>query len=460
MSPRVLLVDDDPPLCATLRLGLGRRGFDVSFCTSAESALQALVGAEFDVVVTDLNMSGIGGIELCQRIVSNRPDVPVVVLTAFGSMDSAVAAIRAGAYDFINKPIEIEALAIAVDRAATHRSLRQEVKRLRLEAGRLPRFDALVGESPAMQEAYDLIERVAGVDATVLLTGESGTGKEVVARTLHERSHRRAAPLVAVNCAAMPEALLESELFGHAKGAFTDAKTAEVGLFSRANRGTIFLDEIGDMPMGLQPKLLRVLQERTVRPVGGRDEIPVDVRVVVATNRDLESAIEEGRFREDLYYRINVVQIPLPPLRARLGDILPLAQHFLTHFAARAGKSVSGIAPGAAQKLVAYAWPGNVRELQNSMERAVALTRFEQIGVDDLPEKVRDYRRSHVLVTSDDPSELVPLEEVERRYIARVMEVVRGNKTAAARILGIERKRLYRMLDRLDVGTGGPKALG
>ncbi len=456
MSPRVLLVDDDASLCETLALGLRKRGFVVEFRTAADDALRTLEADEFDVVVTDLNMRGLGGIELCERIVGSRPDVPVVVLTAFGSLDSAVAAIRAGAYDFINKPVELEVLAIAIDRAATHRRLREEVKRLRLESGRLPRFDALVGESPAMQEAYDLIERVAQVDATVLITGESGTGKEIVARTLHERSRRRGAPFVAINCAAMPESLLESELFGHTKGAFTDARTAETGLFSRANRGTIFLDEIGDMPLGLQPKLLRVLQERTVRPVGGRDEIPVDVRVVVATNRDLESAIEEGRFREDLYYRINVVHIPLPPLRARTGDILPLAQHFLSHFAARAGKSITGIAPAAAQKLVAYGWPGNVRELQNCMERAVALTRFDQIGVDDLSEKIREYRRSHVLVTSDDPSELVPLEEVERRYIARVMEAVGGNKTAAARILGIERKRLYRMLERLDVAGVTP----
>jgi len=456
MTPRVLLVDDDASLCETLAIGLRKRGFVVEFRTAADDALRALDADEFDVVVTDLNMRGLGGIELCERIVGSRPDVPVVVLTAFGSLDSAVAAIRAGAYDFINKPVELEVLAIAIDRAAAHRRLREEVKRLRLESGRLPRFDALVGESPAMQEAYDLIERVAEVDATVLITGESGTGKEIVARTLHERSRRRGAPFVAINCAAMPETLLESELFGHTKGAFTDARTAETGLFSRANRGTIFLDEIGDMPLGLQPKLLRVLQERTVRPVGGRDEIPVDVRVVVATNRDLESAIEEGRFREDLYYRINVVHIPLPPLRARVGDILPLAQHFLSLFASRADKTVTGVAAPAAEKLVTYAWPGNVRELQNCVERAVALTRFEQIVVDDLPAKIRDYRRSHVLVASDDPSELVPLEEVERRYIARVMEAVSGNKTAASRILGIDRKRLYRMLERLEVDV--PKA--
>jgi two-component system response regulator HydG len=451
MNPRILLVDDDATLCETLALGLGKRGFEVQSRTTGEEALRFVATDEVDVVVTDLNMGGLGGIELCTRIEGIRPDVPVVVLTAFGSLDSAVAAIRAGAYDFIHKPVELDVLAIALDRAATHRGLREEVRRLRKESGRLPRFDGMVGQSPAMQAAYDLIDRVAPADVSVLVTGESGTGKEIVARTLHERSHRRASPFVAINCAAVPEALLESELFGHARGAFTDAKTAEPGLFVRAHKGTLFLDEIGDMPLGLQPKLLRVLQERVIRPVGGREEIPIDVRVVAATHCDLESAIEEGRFREDLYYRINVVHVPLPPLRARVGDILPLAQHFLAHFASRAGKGVSGIAPAAAQKLVAYAWPGNVRELQNCMERAIALTRFDQIGVDDLPEKVRDYQRSHVLVSSDDPSELAPLEEVERRYIARVMEAVDGNKTAAARVLGIERKRLYRMLERLDV---------
>ncbi|HEY6460802.1 MAG TPA: sigma-54 dependent transcriptional regulator [Polyangiaceae bacterium] len=456
MSTRVLLVDDDASLCETLELGLRRRGIEVVSRTTADDALRALDDSDYEVVLTDLNMRGIGGIELCERVVANRPDLPVVVLTAFGNLESAVAAIRAGAYDFINKPVELDALKIAVDRAAAHRRLREEVKRLRQETGRLPRFDQLVGESPAMRAAYDLIERVAASDATVLVSGESGTGKEVVARAIHARSRRSGGPFVAINCAAMPEALLESELFGHARGAYTDAKTAEVGLLARASHGTILLDEIGDMPLGLQPKLLRVLQERTVRPVGGRDEVPIDVRVVAATNRDLESAIEEGRFREDLFYRINVVHVALPPLRARTGDILPLATHFLEHFAARAGKAVTGIAHAAAQKLIAYAWPGNVRELQNCMERAVALTLFDQIVVDDLPEKIRDYRRSHVLVASDDPSELVPLEEVERRYIARVMEAVSGNKTAAARVLGIDRKRLYRMLERLEVPVGAP----
>ena len=453
MSTGILLVDDDATLTDTLALGLRKRGFEVTSCTSAAQAVKSLETEDFDVVVTDLNLHGIGGLELCEHVVANRPDVPVIVLTAFGSLESAVNAIRAGAYDFINKPVELDVLAIAIERAAAHRSLREEVKRLRQEARKAPRFDAFVGQSPAMQAVYDLIERVATSEATVLVSGESGTGKEVVAREIHAQGRRPGGPFVAINCAAMPESLLESELFGHTKGAFTDAKTSEPGLFARANRGTIFLDEIGDMPLGLQPKLLRVLQERSVRPVGGRGEVPIDVRVIAATNRDLESAIEEGRFREDLYYRVNVVRIGLPPLRARVSDILPLAQHFLTFSAARAGKEVTGIASPAAEKLVAYAWPGNVRELQNCMEHAVALTRFEQIVVDDLPQKIRDYRRSHVLVASDDPSELVPLEEVERRYVARVVEAVRGNKTAAARVLGIDRKRLYRMLERLDVSV-------
>ncbi|MGD0678229.1 MAG: sigma-54 dependent transcriptional regulator [Polyangiaceae bacterium] len=453
MTARVLLVDDDAVLCETLAIGLKRRGYVVSWRTSADEGLLFLGPDEVDVVVTDLNMRGVNGLELCERIARSRPDVPVIVLTAFGSLDVAIAAIRAGAYDFINKPVEIEVLAIAVERAARHRGLGEEVKRLRIEASGAPRFEALIGQSAAMQGVYDLIDRVASTDATVLITGESGTGKEVVARAIHARSARREARFVPINCAAMPESLLESELFGHARGAFTDAKTAEPGLFAQAEGGSILLDEIGDMPLGMQPKLLRVLQERRVRPVGGRDEASVDVRVIVATNRDLESSIEEGRFREDLYYRINVVHVALPPLRARGGDVLPLAQHFLGRFAKRARKNVSGIAAPAAEKLLAYAWPGNVRELENSIERAVALTRFEDIVVDDLPEKIRDYHRSHVLVASDDPSELVPLEQVERRYIARVMEAVGGNKTAAARILGIERKRLYRMLARHDLSA-------
>ena len=286
------------------------------------------------------------------------------------------------------------------------------------------------------------------------MSGESGTGKELVARALHRRSKRSAGPFVAINCAAMPEQLLESELFGHTKGAFTDARSARPGLFVQAKGGTIFLDEIGDMPVGLQPKLLRALQERTVRPVGGDTETPIDVRVVAASNRDLETAIEERKFREDLYYRINVIHVELPPLRARGADVILLATHYLQHFAVQSQKDVRSLDSEAAEKLSAYAWPGNVRELANCMERAVALTRNESIGIADLPEKIRSYRTSHVLVAATDPTELVPMEEVEKRYILRVLEAVGGNKTLAAQVLGLDRKTLYRKLDRYGSERG------
>ena len=298
-----------------------------------------------------------------------------------------------------------------------------------------------------MQAVYDLLGRIADSPATVLITGESGTGKEVAARALHERGPRKGRPFVAINCSAVPEALLESELFGHARGAFTDARAARAGLLLQATGGTLLLDEIGDMPIALQPKLLRSLQERTLRPVGGDEEMPFDVRIIATTNRDLHALVEEGRFREDLYFRINVIHVEMPPLRARGGDVLLLAQHFIDVHATRAGKHVTGLSPPAAEKLLAYSWPGNVRELQNCIERAIALTQHERIGVEDLPETVRAYKRSHVLIATDDPSELVSLAEVERRYVLRVLEAVGGNKTSAAHILGVTRKTLYRKLE-------------
>jgi two-component system, NtrC family, response regulator AtoC len=448
VSGRVLIVDDDASMCEMLEAGLRKLGFEVAWKTSADEALDTLGKSDFDAVVTDLNMRGLNGIELCERIVANRSDVPVIVITAFGSLETAVAAIRAGAYDFITKPLEVDTLALALGRAIQHRALREEVKRLRRVLDESRGHGELIGTSPAIQKVRELLARIGDSTASVLITGESGTGKEVVARALHERSSgKRSGPLVAVNCAAMPETLLESELFGHARGAFTDARTARTGLFVQANGGTLLLDEIGEMPLALQPKLLRALQERVVRPVGGDEEVPFDVRLVATTNRDLESAIEEGRFREDLYFRVNVINVKLPPLRARGGDILLMAQHFIDHYAAQTEKRVAGLSPAAAARLMDYAWPGNVRELQNCIERAIAVTEFERIAVDDLPEKIRRYQRSHVLVASDDPAELVPLEEVERRYILRVMEATGGNKTHAAQILGLTRKTLYRKLE-------------
>jgi two-component system response regulator HydG len=454
-SGRVLVVDDDRAMCEMLDTGLGRKGYQVTWKTDADEAIDALRDTDVDAVVTDLNMRGMNGLELCERIVANRPDVPVIVITAFGSLETAVAAMRVGAYDFITKPLEIEVLALTLARAVQHRTLREEVRRLRRVVEESPGFDDLLGESPAMRKVCGLLGQIASSDTTVLITGESGTGKEIVARALHRRGPRAAGPFVAINCAAMPETLLESELFGHARGAFTDARAAHTGLFVQANGGTLLLDEIGDLPLGLQPKLLRALQERTVRPVGGDREVPWDAHLIATTNRDLESAVEEKRFREDLYFRINVIRITLPPLRARGGDVLLLAKHFIRHFAARAGKQVTDLSPEAAERLMAYSWPGNVRELQNCIERAIALTRYEQITVDDLPERIRAYRQSHVLVAGNDPSELVPLEEMERRYIQRVMESVGGNKTLAAQVLGVSRNTLYRKLERPGGGSTG-----
>jgi DNA-binding NtrC family response regulator len=448
MSSAILIVDDDAAMGAMLQKALGRKGFACQFRTAPDEALALLEAEPFDVVVTDLNMRAMNGLDLCARIVANRPDVPVVVITAFGSLETAVGAIRAGAYDFITKPVEVEALVLALARAVEHRALRQEVRHLRRALAETRRFDELIGESGPMKQLRTLLSQVVDSSASVLVTGESGTGKELVARALHRLGARKSGPFIAINCAAMPETLLESELFGHAKGAFTDARADRAGLFVQASGGTLFLDEIGDMPLGMQAKLLRALQERKVRPVGGNREIPFDVRIVAATNRDLDTAVAEGRFREDLFFRVNVIQVAVPPLRARGNDVLLLAQSFLEHFAARAGKNVAGLSTAAAERLLAYGWPGNVRELSNAVERAVAVTRFAEITVEDLPERIRDYHVSHVLIAGEDPSELVPMEEVERRYIARVMQAVGGNKTLAAKVLGFDRKTLYNKLER------------
>ena len=391
-------------------------------------------------------MPGMDGIEFCSRLAANRPDVPVIVMTAFGSLETATAAIRAGAYDFVTKPIELELLAVILRRAIERRQLQEQIRSLRAAVERTARFEELLGESPVMQKLYDQLSQIADSDASVLIAGESGTGKELVARALHQRSRRRDRPFVAVNCAALPDTLLESELFGHVKGAFTDARIDRKGLFLQAEGGTLLLDEIGEMPLAMQPKLLRALEENKVRPVGSEGEVAFDARILASTNRDLETAVEERRFREDLFFRINVIQLELPPLRARGADALLLAQHFIAVCAARARKQVFGMAQPVAEKLLAYCWPGNVRELRNVIERAVALTRFDQITLADLPEKIRDYRTPQVILGSADPGELAPLEEVDRRYILHVLESVGGNRTLAARTLGLDRKTLYRKL--------------
>ncbi|HEV8247910.1 MAG TPA: sigma-54 dependent transcriptional regulator, partial [Polyangiaceae bacterium] len=439
---------DDKATCNLLSVGLRQPGVEIVTRTDARQALALLATEDFDVVLTDLNMPGMTGIELCQRIVAQRPSLPVIVLTAFGNMESAIAAIRAGAFDFVTKPFEIEAVNVGVERAIRQHELREEVKRLRAALSAAGGFPGIIGASPTMTRLYPILERIADTDASLLITGESGTGKEVVARALHENGRRREGAFVAVNCAALPEQLLESELFGHVRGAFTDAKNSRSGLFVEANGGTVLLDEVGDMPIGLQPKLLRALESRKVRPLGGSGEVAFDARIVAATHRDLETMIEEGRFREDLYYRLAVISLGLPPLRARGDDVLLLAQHFLDHFAPTTGRNVVGIASAAAARLLAYSWPGNVRELRNAIERAVALTRFDRIGPEDLPDRVRDHvpQTPSLFPAASRSEPLVPLEDIERRYILKVLEAVGGNKSLAAETLGLNRKTLYRKL--------------
>ncbi|MEZ6097836.1 MAG: sigma-54 dependent transcriptional regulator [Pirellulaceae bacterium] len=441
---RVLIVDDEPKMCKLIETDLRLRGMQSQVCTSAAEAMEAFRQSDFDVVLTDVRMPGTSGLQLCQQLSETRPDIPVIVMTAFGTLETAVSAMRNGAYDFITKPIEMDLLSITLRRALERRRLTEQIRLLESSHESRTAFGEVLGQSPAMLALYDQLQQVAASDAAVLITGESGTGKELVARAIRANSRRAKQPFVAVNCAALSETLLESELFGHVKGAFTDARSERRGLFLEANGGVLLLDEMGEMPISMQVKLLRALEERKVRPVGSDKEMPFDVRVLCATNRDLEAAVADGRFREDLYYRIHVIGIELPPLRSRGTDILRLAEHFVKRFAVSEDKPVAGLAEGVAEKLLSYSWPGNVRELRNVIERAVALTRYDKITVEDLPEKVRNFTGGTIFIGGLDPSELVSLEEIERRYINHVLEACSGNQTQAARILGLNRKTIYR----------------
>lgn len=446
MKRHILVIDDEPSMVDLLKTDLTLRGYKVSGFTSSTAALDAVSATDAQVVLTDMHMPGVNGLQVCERVVANRPDIPVVVMTAFGSMETAIEAIRAGAWDFVTKPVEMELLAVVMERAVRHHNLQEEVRRLTDKPQPTDRFEELIGASRPMQKLFDQIRRIAPTSANVLITGESGTGKELVARAMHRHSLRKDGPFVGINCAAIPENLLESELFGHAKGAFTDARAERKGLFQQAQGGTLFLDEIGDFPLALQAKLLRAMEERTVRPVGGEKEIAFDARILTATNRDLEAAVEAGRYREDFYFRINVIQLDLPPLRSRGNDVLVIARSMLQTFARDMGKNVSDFQSSVAERFLNYDWPGNVRELRNVIERAVALTEFEKLIVDDLPDRIRDYRQSTFRIDTSNPAELQTLEAVERQYIQRVLASVHGNRTEAARILGVDRKTLYRRL--------------
>jgi two-component system response regulator HydG len=445
---KLLVVDDDVPTCELLAATLRNAGHEVAWETAGEVALERVREVDYDALLTDLAMPGLDGIELCERALRIKPNLPVVVVTGHADLAAAVSAMRSGAYDLITKPIDIDLLAHQVARAVRHRQLREEVARLREALARTEGQGRMVGRSRAMRAVFELIARVAPTEAAVLVLGESGTGKELVARAIHDGSQRSRGPFVALNCAAVPPSLIESELFGHVKGAFTDARRGHDGLFVHASGGTLFLDEIADLPLEVQPKLLRALQERKVRPVGSNAEVGFDARIVTATHVDLEQRVKEDRFREDLLYRIDVVRIDVPPLRARAHDMLLLAQHFLEEYRCASGGGPTGLSEQAANRLMGYDWPGNVRELENCIERAVALARREEVAVDDLPAKIRDHSKHQLLLARDDVGELLTLEQLEARYVRKVLEMVAGNKSRAARVLGLDRRSLYRRLQK------------
>ncbi len=445
MTGQILVVDDDKQMLDLLRESLECAGHTVLVAESGEVALGQLAAHAIDVVLTDLRMRGMSGLELSAEIQAREPDVPVIVLTGFGSMESAIAAMRAGVYDFLAKPVGLEQLELSVDRAVRHRRLTQEVQRLR-QATHAGNPGGIIGESPSMKALYDLLPRAARADVPVLITGETGTGKELVARALHNGSGHSKGPFVAVNCAALPPQLLESELFGHVRGSFTDARSDRRGLFVQAGTGTILLDEVGELPLHLQPKLLRALQEQRIRPVGADKEVQIQCRILAATHRDLRMEVESGRFRSDLYYRLAVLRVGLPPLRDRGSDVLLLAQAFIEKAANRTGRRVLGMSTPVARALVGWSWPGNVRELENCIEAAVAMTEHDRLILADLPPELREVTLGDA--TTELSPGLLPLAEIERSHIHRVLDAVDGNKKDAARILGIDRRTLYRKMER------------
>ena len=449
MKPRILVVDDEPPQLEILRLILGSEGYEVATAASGRGALAALRRQTFDLVLTDLKMPDLSGIALLEEILREQPGTCVVLMTAHGSIDSAVEAMRKGAFDYLTKPVDREVLLLAVSRAVERTRLVSENRRLREELRARFRVENLVGAHGSMQEVFRIVHKVARSSSTVLIYGESGTGKELVARAIHVTSERRDRPFAAVSVAALPETILEAELFGYEKGAFTGADARKIGHFEQASGATLFLDEIGELKRDLQVKLLRVLQERELIRVGGTEPVPVDVRVVAATNRDLEREVREGRFREDLFYRLNVIPIALPPLRDRRTDIPLLVDHFLAKHA-EPGRA-RRIAPEALLALVAWSWPGNVRELESVVERTLLLAEGDLIRLDDLPAAVR-MRGSGVaaFLPIEIPDAGLDLERLECDLIKGALEKAGGNVTRAARLLGLSRRTLQYRLEKIQ----------
>jgi two-component system response regulator HydG len=467
---RVLVVDDEPTLLRALEALLKKKGYDVLGLDSPITATQRLAAEDFDVALLDIKMPQLSGLELLSAVKHRRPEVEVIMMTGHATVETALQAVKSGAYDYLTKPFDdVELVARSVAKAVERKSLwdrnRQLESQLRAREGMAP--DGLVGASPPIREVQRLIDAVAYSSTTVLVTGESGTGKELVARALHARSPRKAQPFVALNCGALTETLLESELFGHVKGAFTGAQRDQKGLFDAADGGTIFLDEIGDIPPATQVRLLRVLQEGEFKRVGAAESIRVDVRVIAATHRDLPKLVKSGKFREDLFYRLNVINLQLPPLRDRVEDVALLAHHFLRRYTERLGKKVKGIAPEAMELLGGYRWPGNVRELENAIERAVVLCRGELVGATDLPPAITGRSAPLVreapaggeeaawLTQSYAAAKEQALRRFEKGYVDALMKACDNNISAAARKAGMDRSNFKRVLRkyRSDIDT-------
>lgn len=464
-TAKILVVDDDAVARDLLADALKKEGYEVEAFSNGEEAIERGRRGRVDVVLTDIKMGTVDGLTVLREFKRFSPDTSIVLLTSFGSLEGAIEAIKQGAYDYLAKPFKKEEIKLVVRRSLDHSQLVRENARYRDELKGREDWSPLVGSSPAMLEVYKLVARVSEGRSTVLLQGESGTGKELIARAIHANSPRREKPFIPVNCGALPDTLLESEMFGYEKGAFTGAAGTKAGLFEAANGGTLFLDEIGDLGPALQVKLLRVMQDHEVRRVGGTSSLKVDVRIIAATNRDLEQFVKEGKFRDDLYYRLNVVRITLPTLTERKEDIPMLAHHFLQKYVGGSAlglmqptkRAVRGFLPETMALLAQYRWPGNVRELENAIERAVSLSHGPLLTPDDLPAALR--QAGSPMGDKPDGSDqhdevCLTLEEVEKRHLIRVLKETKGNKVKAAKILGIDRRTLYRMAERFGLELG------
>ncbi len=446
---RILVVDDEENIRLVLRTLLKKHGFDVEVADSGEAALALVDAFDPDVILTDVRMPRMGGLDMLATLKAKQHPATVIVMSAYGNVDLAIEAMKAGAYDYVSKPFKPDEIVLALRKAEERETLRRENRALREQIHKENQFESILAKSKEMLDIFRTITKIADFKTTVLITGESGTGKELVARAIHARSSRTAAPFVAINCGAIPENLLESELFGHRRGAFTDATTDRRGLFEEAHGGTLFLDEIGELPLNLQVKLLRVVQEARIRRLGDTKDIEVDVRLIAATHRDLTADVKAGRFREDLFYRINVLLIHIPPLRSRREDVSLLIDHFILRNNARLGTRIRGVSTEVRKLLLEYAWPGNVRELENTIERAMVLAETEVLGLVDLPERIRDALDPvQVHLASGELSIKRTSTAIEQILIRRALQKTKGNRTRAADLLEIShRALLYKIKD-------------